>query len=461
MKPRQPASKPGPVPIPAERRFWKIRGGASIVPLLFSRRGLFLPTSWATGLIQSGREEARRGKGKNEMTKRNIVVTEATGQFIEDIPVEIVERKGIGHPDSLCDGIAERISVEYSRWCQENLGVLLHHNFDKVQLVAGEVEVGYGGGFMIKPIRIQIAGRGTPSFRGKKVPLDVIAIDAAHKHIQETMRYLDPTRHVVIDSYAGRGAEELAHVVDNVTANDTSFGVSHWPRSGLENAVYETAQYINYQLIDQFPIGEDVKVMGAREGDRLILTVALPFIAARIGDRAEYIEVRGAAEAAIQAFAEKLDSRQVKVMVDTADDLEHDAVYLTLTGTSAEMGDDGSVGRGNRVNGLIAPFRAASLEAACGKNPISHVGKVYNVLAMLAARDIVERVPTVREATVYLLSQIGHPLDQPLVATAYVRPASGSLTPSIQADVQAVLDEHLSRPDLVRERILNREFPLF
>jgi len=76
------------------------------------------------------------------MMERNIVVTEATGQFIEELPVEIVERKGIGHPDSLCDGIAERISVEYTRWCQENLGVLLHHNFDKVQLVAGEVEVG-------------------------------------------------------------------------------------------------------------------------------------------------------------------------------------------------------------------------------------------------------------------------------------------------------------------------------
>jgi S-adenosylmethionine synthetase len=395
------------------------------------------------------------------MTERNIVVTEATGQHIEDVPVEIVERKGIGHPDSLCDGIAERVSVEYSRWCQENLGTLLHHNFDKVQLVAGEVEVDYGRAQLIKPIRIQIAGRGTPSFQGTKVPLDAIAIEAARKHVEETMRYLDPDKHMVIDSYAGRGADELAYVVDRVTANDTSFGASHWPRSGLENAVYETAQYINYKLIDQFPIGEDVKVMGARMEDELTLTVALPFIATEIGDSGEYVELRRAAKESIHTFAQGLDTRKVKVMVNTADDVEGGAVYLTLTGTSAEMGDDGSVGRGNRVNGLITPFRATSLEAACGKNPISHVGKVYNVLAMQMAKDIIERIPTVREATVYLLSQIGEPLDQPLVATAYVRPTSGELTSSIRADVEALLDEYLSRPEGVREQILGQEFPLF
>ena len=395
------------------------------------------------------------------MTKRNIVVVEATGQFIEDVPIEIVERKGIGHPDSLCDGIAERISVEYSRWCQENLGVLLHHNFDKVQLVAGEVEVGYGGGCMLKPIRIQIAGRGSPAFQGRKVPMDDIAIRAAKQHVRETMRYLEPNRHMVVDSYAGRGAGELQYVVDRVTANDTSFGVGHWPRSGLEYCVYETAQYINYRLIDEFPVGEDIKVMGMRRNSKLTLTVALPFIATRIGDAAEYLEVKQAAEAAIQEYASQLDHRKVTVMVNTADDVANDAVYLTLTGTSAEMGDDGAVGRGNRVNGVIAPFRSASLEAACGKNPISHVGKIYNVLALLTAQDIVRRVPAVRETTIYILSQIGAPLDQPLVATALVRPADGSLTPDIRADVQSVLDEGLANVGDVCARVLDRELTLF
>ena len=395
------------------------------------------------------------------MTKRNVVVTEATGQSIEDIPVEIVERKGIGHPDSLCDGIAERISVEYSRWCRDNLGTLLHHNFDKVQLVAGEVELDYGGGRIVNPIRIQIAGGGTPAFQGQQVAMDEIAIEAARQHVHETMRYLDPDEHMLFESYAGRGAEELQYVVENVTANDTSFGVSHWPRSGLENAVYETAQYINYKLLDSFPVGEDVKVMGLRNGEEMTLTVAMPLIATRIADAAEYTEVKQAALADIQQFASQLDDRKVTVVVNTADDVDSGVVYLTLTGTSAEMGDDGAVGRGNRVNGVIAPFRSASLEAPCGKNPVSHVGKVYNVLALLASREIVETVPAVHDATVHMLSQIGAPLDQPLVATASVRTNDGKLAPSVRADVESLLNKSLAGVDEVRERILNRELSLY
>jgi len=393
---------------------------------------------------------------------RSIVVSEATGLFIEDFPVEIVERKGIGHPDSLCDGIAERISREYVNWCEKSLGGALHHNFDKVQLVAGEVNVHFGGGELIKPIRIQIAGRGTPQVNGRLVPMDALAIEAAKMHIRETMRYLDPDRHVVVDSYAGRGASELIDQVTQVVANDTSFGCSHWPRSGLEHSVYETAQYINYKLIDQFPIGEDVKVMGCRNGNVITLTVALPFMATQIKDATEYEEAKAGAQVAIQEFAQKLDSRKVVVHVNTADQAKRGDYYLTLTGTSAEMGDDGAVGRGNRVNGLITPFRTASLEAAAGKNPISHVGKIYNVMSLLTAQDIVARVPAVRDVSVYILSQIGHPLDQPLMATATVRPKSGSLTPGLKADVEAIIDEHLQNdPARIRARLATGEIKLY
>jgi S-adenosylmethionine synthetase len=395
------------------------------------------------------------------VTSRNIVVTEATGPSIEDLPVEIVERKGIGHPDSLCDGIAERISVEYTRWCQENLDVMLHHNFDKVQLVAGEVELAYGGGELVKPILIQIAGRGVPSWQGTEIPLDAIAVEAAKKHVRDTMLHLDPDEHMEITSYVGRGATELQYVVDRVTANDTSFGVSHWPRSGLEHAVFETSQYINYQLIDELPIGEDVKVMGMRRDGELILTVALPFLAREVADRHAYQKARDAAQAAIQTYAADLDHREVTVAVNTADDLASDKVYLTLTGTSAEMGDDGAVGRGNRVNGVIAPFRSTSLEAACGKNPISHVGKVYNVLALSAARQIVDQLDDVAEATIYILSQIGAPLDSPLMATALVRSVNGKLTPAIESDVRDLLDEELANVHGMREAILSREMCLF
>jgi len=395
------------------------------------------------------------------MTERNIVITEVSGDYIDNLPVEIVERKGIGHPDSLCDGIAERISREYSNWCLENLGVQLHHNFDKVQLVAGEVDVRFGGGEVIRPIHIQIAGRGTPSYNGRKVPMDTIAIDAARAHIRETMRYLDPVRHVVIDSYAGRGAAELVSVVDQVTANDTSFGVSHWPRSILESIVYDTANFINYELIDQFPVGEDVKVMGYRSDGEIVLTVAMPFISTEIKDATGYVEAKSAARAAIQRYADQRCARRVRVDVNTADQEKRGDYYLTLTGTSAECGDDGAVGRGNRVNGVIAPFRAASLEAACGKNPISHVGKIYNVLAWRAARAIVEEVEEIKSATVYLLAQIGKPLDQPLVATAQVDPANGHLSEKVVAEAMVVLDRHLSNVAEIGELVRKGELVLF
>jgi S-adenosylmethionine synthetase len=393
--------------------------------------------------------------------ERNIIIAEATGRYIEDLPVEIVERKGVGHPDSLCDGIAERVSLEYCHWCEENFGVLLHHNFDKVQLVAGDVDVKFGGGHIIRPIKIQIAGRGTPSYNGQRVPMDTLAIEAARAHIKETMRYLDPVEHVNITCYAGRGASELVSAVEHVEANDTSFGVSHWPRSLLENNVYETANYINFTLIDQFPIGEDIKVMGCRRDGEVTLTVAIPFIATHINDANEYLESKGAVQAAIQEFSQKLDHRPVKVDVNTADKVKRGDFYLTLTGTSAECGDDGGVGRGNRVNGMIAPFRSASFEAPCGKNPISHVGKVYNVLAFLAARDIVEKVPNAKEAVVYILSQIGQPLDQPLVASALVRSAGGQLTAATQNDVRDVLDERLANVADTCAMIRRREITLF
>jgi S-adenosylmethionine synthetase len=394
--------------------------------------------------------------------ERNIVVTEAAERFIEDYPVEIVERKGIGHPDSLCDGIAERISVEYTRWCRENLDTVLHHNFDKVQLVAGEVAVGFGKGDLLRPIRIQIAGRGTPEYKGRMIPMDTIAIRAAKQHVRETMKYLDPDQHMVVDCYAGAGATVLAHTVNHVRANDTSFGCAHWPRSQVENAVFESAQYINYELIKKFPIGEDVKVMGMRKGDSIVLTCAVPFISTKVKDLAEYTEARKGVHDSVQAYAKKLaPGRSLTVDVNTADDAAAGEVYLTMTGTSAECGDDGSVGRGNRVTGLITPFRTASLEAAAGKNPISHVGKLYNVLSFLAAQEIIRDVPEVREVSVYILSQIGHPIDQPLIATATIKPAKGSINKKVEEKVYKVLDQRLEKIHEIRGLMADQKLSLY
>jgi S-adenosylmethionine synthetase len=388
------------------------------------------------------------------MPERNIYIVEATSRAVDDIPVEMVERKGIGHPDTLCDNIAERVSREYMRWCEDNLHGALHHNFDKVTLVAGEVDVRFGGGDIIKPIHIYIAGRATPNAKDRLVPVDAIAIAAAKSHIRETMKNLDPDKHCIIECVSGRGAGELVSVVNQVTANDTSFGAAHWPRSVLENTVYETAQFINYELLKQLPVGEDIKVMGFRQRRDVTLTVSMPLLAAHVKDASQYDRIKAKARTAIQKRGQELaTSYAVRVDLNTGDDPANSDFYLTLTGTSAEMGDDGVVGRGNRVTGFIAPFRPTSLEAAAGKNPISHVGKIYNLMGLLGAKEIVSKVPAIVEAQVYILSQIGKPLDQPLGAAVVVRTDGKGLTPDINARVTAVMDAQLQNVEGIRTQL--------
>lgn len=385
------------------------------------------------------------------------------GPSVEELPVEIVERKGVGHPDSLCDGIAAEISRAYSLWCQKNLGTLLHHNFDKVQLVAGESQVGFGGGQVIKPIRIQIAGRGTRIYKNQSVPIDTIAIAAARDYLKKVLRFLDVDRQVVVDCFAGHGSSDLRNTVARIKANDTSFGVAHWPRSLLEDLVYEISQYLNTNLLHRYPIGEDTKVMGCRRGQVITLTCAVPFIAGEIKDAHQYLNLKKEITGLLQLAArEKVPSEvAVSVEINHADSPGAGDFYLTLTGTSAECGDDGQVGRGNRVTGFIAPFRSSSLEATCGKNAISHVGLIYNVLALQTARRLCEEIGEVVEATVYLLSQIGAPVSEPLLATAVVRLNGKQLRGKVRKGIFGVIEKSLREVEKTSRDILDGKIALF
>src|SRR5947199_10784479 len=91
-------------------------------------------------------------------------------------------------------------------------------------------------------------------------------------------------------------------------------------------------------------------------------------------------------------------------------------LYLTVLGTSADDGYGGQVGRGNRVNGVIPLNRPTCSEAAAGKNPVSHVGKIYNLLTYEIAQHVHQKISGVREVYVWLLSQIGKPINEPKVA---------------------------------------------
>jgi len=109
------------------------------------------------------------------------------------------------------------------------------------------------------------------------------------------------------------------------------------------------------------------------------------------------------------------------VEINAADGQSTDSAYITVTGTSAEAGDDGEAGRGNRVNGLITPYRPMTMESVAGKNPVNHVGKLYNIAAGLIAEVIARELPEVAAAECYLVSRIGHPIDDPQAADVRIQ----------------------------------------
>jgi ATP phosphoribosyltransferase len=159
--------------------------------------------------------------------------------------------------------------------------------------------------------------------------------------------------------------------------------------------------------------------------------------------------------------AKKSTKRKVIVHLNTGDDIKNESIYLTVTGTSAEMGDDGSVGRGNRCNGLITPNRPMSMEATSGKNPINHIGKIYNLLSTQIATECVAQVEGIEEMYIRLLSQIGQPIDRPLVASVQVLPMSGVRMQKIQGEIEGIVDQSLENVTDITERVIRGELKTF
>ncbi|AXV37642.1 MAG: methionine adenosyltransferase [Methanobacteriaceae archaeon] len=382
---------------------------------------------------------------------RNIIVKELEQSPIEKNEVEIVERKGIGHPDSISDGIAESVSCALCKAYIDKFGGVLHHNTDEVQITAGESDPQFGGGEVIKPIEILLTGRGVREYKGEKIGVDRIAIEAAKNYLKENIINLNVETCTVVECKIGQGSGDLVDVFgrDGIAkANDTSFGVGYAPFSETENIVLAAENLLNSKSFKKkFPqVGEDIKVMGLREHDDITLTVATAMISKYVDNRDTYINVKDELNDIITDLALKHTDRAVKTFINTADDpscQSEKGFYLTVTGTSAEMGDDGSVGRGNRANGLITPNRPMSMEATSGKNPINHVGKIYNLLSNQMASDVVENVEGIKQIHIMLLSQIGKPVDQPKAASAQIILEDGYKMDAVTKEVEKVIDSRL------------------
>ena len=401
------------------------------------------------------------------MTERNIRVSQASGRAVEDQRVEIVERKGIGHPDSICDGVAEHVSEALAQAYLDRVGKVLHYNTDETQLVAGTSAPAFGGGEVIEPIYLLIVGRATKEFQGQRIPTDTIALSAAREYLDETFPHLDVGSDVIVDVRLGEGSGDLQEVFGEdggavPMANDTSYGVGHAPLTETEEIVLNTERRLNGEYTDEHPeIGQDIKVMGKREGDHVEVTVAAATVDAHVDNIHEYRDAVEGVREYVADLASEYTDREVSVHVNTADDYEEGAIYLTTTGTSSEQGDDGSVGRGNRANGLITPNRPMSMEATSGKNPVNHIGKIYNLLSTDIARSVVEQVDGIRQLQVRLLSQIGSPIDDPHVADATIITEESVDVADVEDDVTAIIDAELEDITSITERVIDGELSTF
>ncbi len=398
---------------------------------------------------------------------RNINVEHLKQTPIEKQQIELVERKGVGHPDSISDGLAEAVSRALCKEYIEKCGTVLHHNTDETQIVAGRSAPEFGGGEVVKPIYTLLVGRATKEFDGVEIPAEAVALCAARKYIRNTIVDMDLERDMIVDCKLGTGSSDLRSVFHRDTvpiANDTSFGVGYAPFSELEQIVHNTERSLLTDLKKTIPgIGEDIKVMGLRNDDDITLTICCGMVGKHVDDMDHYVNIKEEMQNYVTDQALKFTDRNVSTLINTGDNVEGgcDCVFLTVTGTSAEMGDDGSVGRGNRCNGLITPNRPMSMEATSGKNPINHIGKLYNLLSNRMARDVVEAVDQVQDIHIRLLSQIGQPIDQPLMASAQIIPEEGANFSSIRSEVEVVMDDWLANVTKITEMVINGELDTF
>ena len=400
---------------------------------------------------------------------RNILINGLQQTPLEQQKLEIVERKGLGHPDSICDYIMDDLSVSLSREYLKKFGVIMHHNVDKSLLVAGEVEMKFGGGLVKEPMRLIFGDRATVEVDGVRIPVKEIAVQTAKEWFKKNLRFVDPEKHVKYQVELKPGSAGLTDIFKRkgrlLGANDTSAAVGYAPMTKTETIVLETERYVNSDdFKKEFPAsGEDVKVMGFRKNNELNLTVSMAFVDRFVENEKDYFKKKAEIFEEVNMFVkENTDFEKVTVKLNTLDVEGRGigGIYLTVLGTSTDGADSGQVGRGNRVNGLISLNRPFCSEAAAGKNPVSHVGKIYNVLTHRIARRIYHKVDGLEEVYIWLLSQIGKPIDEPAIAGAQVIMETGNRFEDVRREVEEVMNFELDNIDMFCKELAEGKIPI-
>jgi S-adenosylmethionine synthetase len=378
--------------------------------------------------------------------------------------IELVERKGIGHPDTICDALVEAVAIALNRMYRERTGTILHYNIDKALLAAGQCVKGFGWGEVRRPMTLFVGDRATFEADGQKLPVEATLREAVDAWVATHLPRVRPGVDLEVRSVLAPGSTELRGIFAAVTvvSNDTSGASGHAPLSPTEATVLAVERFLNGPgFKTRFPdTGQDVKVFGAREDDRLRLTVAMPLLAFATPSEAAYFARK---EEILAALATEF--RDVPLALEwrlnnlDAPGRGADGVYLTVTGTSAEDADSGQVGRGNRVNGLIAFARPAGGEAAAGKNAVAHAGKIYSVLSQRLAGMLHARCPELLEVYVHLMARIGEPVDRPWAGVQVILPPPLVLG-DVEPAIREVLETEIARFPAFREELLRGDHPI-
>jgi S-adenosylmethionine synthetase len=382
--------------------------------------------------------------------------------------VEIVERKGLGHPDTMCDLAAEEISRALCQLYLKETGAVRHHNIENALLIAGTSTPMFRGGVVHRPMRFIYGDHAVSEVNGLPLQVQEVAEDAVRRWLSAYFPSVDPNRHIVFQSEVQPGSVQIADLFARAEtgSNDTCVGCGFAPLTETEAAVFAAERFLNSPAFKaEFPqAGQDIKVTAVRRCQLLKVVVSLAFVDRYVADERAYFEMKEAITEALRRFlTERLKSiAELDISINTLDRQGGGTagIYLTVLGTSADSADGGQVGRGNRANGLTCFSRPTSSGAVAGKNPVSNVGKIYNLLAHDIARSVAAKVEGIEEVHITLASQIGAALDDPLIAHARILPGPNGLSGDLANRVKDIVSDRLSTIDAYVQRLVLEGVPV-
>jgi len=383
--------------------------------------------------------------------------------------LEVVERKGLGHPDTLVDGIAEASEIAYAKYCRQEFGVIPHHNLDKAMLLGGLCIQQYGGGKFEAPLEMIFMGRASRSFGGKTIPLEDIQKATAIEYLARTMPHLNTNELSVYVArsmtsthstrpywFSPRDLNDLPeYTAKSPTANDTATMISYWPLTDTEKLTLDVEGYFYENNSVGLPVprfdyvGQDIKVMSVRNGEILDVTVAVPQITTQTPNSQTYYERENEIRRVLQNYAEEaIEGRmKVNVVVNTQTAGPNPRPYLVTGGSCTDFGEEGAVGRGNKTHGIISSFRPNTMEAPHGKNPTYFVGKLLGYQADLMSKQIYEQLGS--RCQVVLQANLGDDLFDPS------RVIVSTESDVAKSDVDKIIADCLGLGRLTTDRIID------